>query len=76
MSDGVLDDGRPIVATSERDRIARGPWARLLAAAVVGDEASPTAERGRVLARGGAVHTVRVARGELSAVVAYGGIVR
>ena len=72
MSDGVLDDGRPIVAKSERDRIARGPWARLLAAAVVGDEASPTAERGRVLARGGAVHTVRVARGELSAVVADG----
>jgi hypothetical protein len=73
VSDGVLNDGRPVVVESDSDRIGRGPWARLLAAAAVPDESSPTAERGRALARGGAVHTVRVARGELSAVVADGG---
>ena len=73
MSDGVIDEGRPVVVESDSDRIGRGPWARLLAAAVVPDESSSTAELGRALARGGAVHTVRVAKGELSAVVADGG---
>ena len=62
----VLDDGRPLVVASERDRIGQGPWSRLLAGAVVGDEGSGGAERGRRLARGGAVHTVAVVEGSLS----------
>jgi hypothetical protein len=70
MSGELLNDGRPLVVESESDRIGRGPWARLLAAAAVQDEGSSTAERGRALARGGAVHTVGVARGELSGLVA------
>jgi hypothetical protein len=70
MTREILSDGRPIVVESESDRIGRGPWARLLAGFVVPDEASSTAERGRALARAGAVHTVAVARGELSALVA------
>ena len=73
MRDGLLNDGRPVLVESESDRIGRGPWARLLACAAVPDESSSTAERGRMLARAGAVHTVRVATGELSAVVADGG---
>lgn len=63
----VLDDGRPLVVSSERERIGQGPWARLLATAVVPDERSSSAERGRALARGGAVHTVAVDTGTLSA---------
>jgi hypothetical protein len=66
----ILDDGRPVVVQSENDRIGRGAWARLLAGAAVPDEGSSTAERGRALARAGAVHTVGVARGKLSACVA------
>ena len=66
---GVLDDGRPIAVRTERDRIGRGPWARLFATAVVRDESSSAAERGRTLARGGGVHTVAVAEGSISAVV-------
>jgi hypothetical protein len=73
MRDGLLNDGRPVLVESESDRIGRGPWARLLACAAVPDESSSTAERGRMLARAAAVHTVRVAKGELSAVVADGG---
>lgn len=63
----VLDDGRPLVVSSERERIGQGPWARLLATAVVPDERSSSAERGRALAREGAVHTVAVETGTLSA---------
>lgn len=63
----VLDDGRPLVVSSERERIGRGPWARLLATAVLPDERSSSAERGRALAREGAVHTVAVDTGTLSA---------
>jgi uncharacterized Zn finger protein len=63
----LLNDGRPIVVTTPRDRIGHGPWARLFATAVVGDEGSSVAERGRALARAGAVHTVSVATGELAA---------
>lgn len=61
----VLNDGRPIVIESERDRIGAGPWARLFASAVEPHEGSSAAERGRRLARAGAVHTVTVAEGEL-----------
>lgn len=69
MSRELLNDGEPIVVTSARDRIGHGPWARLFASAVVGDEGSAVAERGRALARAGAVHSVSVAPGELSACV-------
>ena len=62
----VLDDGRPLVVRTERERIGQGPWARLFASAAVADEASASAERGRVLARGGGVHTVTVTEGLLS----------
>ena len=48
-------------------RIGRGPWARLLASAVVRDEGSAVAERGRALLREGAVGAVRVEEGTLSA---------
>ena len=65
----VLNDGRPLVVLSERTRIGQGPWSRLLASGIVGDEGSSVAERGRVLARDGAVHTVSVTPGRLAAVV-------
>ena len=67
MNSVVLDDGRPVLVSNEHDRIGRGPWARLLATAVVPDEASARAERGRILARSGHVHTVTVAPGRISA---------
>ena len=63
----VLDDGRPLVVSTEQERIGRGPWARLFAGAIARDEGSASAERGRTLARGGAVHTVEVREGTLSA---------
>ena len=63
----VLDDGRPLVVTTEQERIGRGPWARLFASAVVADESSSRAEHGRTLARAGAVHTVCVSAGTLNA---------
>ena len=50
-------------------RIGRGPWARWLATSVVRDEGSPRAERGRMLARSGHVHTVVVDMGEITALV-------
>ncbi len=62
----VLDDGRPLVVATERERIGQGPWSRLFATAAVGDEASSGAETGRALARQGNVHTVEVAEGVLS----------
>ena len=62
----VLDDGRPLEVTTERERIGQGPWARLFASAAVGDEGSSSAEHGRELARSGSVHTVAVTEGLLS----------
>jgi uncharacterized Zn finger protein len=70
----VLDDGRPIAVRTERERIGQGPWARLFATALVADEASTSAERGRALARGGSVHTVAVAEGLLSGRVEADGV--
>lgn len=70
----VLAEGRPVHVASDGDEpIGRGPWARLLATAVVGDESSPRAERGRILARSGHVHTVAIAPGTISARVIGGG---
>jgi hypothetical protein len=63
----MLNDGKPIVVTTPRDRIGHGPWARLFVAAAVGNEGSSIAERGRTLARGGNVHGVRVNAGTLTA---------
>ena len=62
----VLDDGRPLVVRTERERIGQGPWARLFATAVVPDESGTSVEQGRALARGGSVHTVAVVEGLLS----------
>ena len=69
MTGVVLNDGRPVLVESQDDRIGRGPWARWLATAVVPDEGSTRAERGRTLARTGFVHTVTVAEGVISAFV-------
>jgi hypothetical protein len=51
-------------------RAGHGPWARLLATAVVRDEGSAVAERGRVLVREGAVGPIEVEQGTLAATVA------
>jgi len=70
----VLDDGRPLAVRTERDRIGQGPWARLFATAAVADESSANAERGRMLARSGSVHTVAVTEGSLSGRVDADGV--
>jgi uncharacterized Zn finger protein len=62
MSRVLLNEGRPVLVEAAGARIGRGPWARLLATAVVPDESSTRAERGRALARTGHVHTVTVDR--------------
>jgi len=67
MSRVLLNEGRPVLVEAAGARIGRGPWARLLATAVVPDESSTRAERGRALARTGHVHTVTVDRGEIAA---------
>ena len=70
----VLNDGRPVFADGDDDRIGRGPWARWLATSVVPDESSPRAERGRILARSGHVHSVSVVEGAITAqVIGSGG---
>jgi uncharacterized Zn finger protein len=69
VSGEMLNDGKPIVVTTPRDRIGHGPWARLFVAAAVGNEGSSVAERGRALARGGNVHSVRINAGRLTASV-------
>jgi uncharacterized Zn finger protein len=67
VSGELLNNGEPIVVTTPRDRIGHGPWARLLVTAVVPNEGSSVAERGRALARGGNVHSVHVHSGTISA---------
>jgi hypothetical protein len=49
------------------ERAGHGPWARLLASAVVRDESSSLAERGRALVRDGEVGDVSVELGTLAA---------
>ena len=51
-------------------RPGHGPWARLLATAVVRDEGSAVAERGRALVREGEVGPLEVEQGTLAATVA------
>jgi uncharacterized Zn finger protein len=70
VSDELLNGGEPIVVTTPRDRIGHGPWARLFVTAVLPNEGSSVAERGRALARGGNVDTVSVGSGTISARVA------
>jgi uncharacterized Zn finger protein len=67
LNSDLLNRGEPIVVSTPRDRIGHGPWARLLVTAVVRNEGSSTAERGRALARGGNVHSVSVGSGTISA---------
>ena len=62
----VLNEGRPIFVEGDAERIGRGPWARWLATSIVPDEGSPRAERGRILARTGHVHSVSIAEGEIT----------
>lgn len=66
MTGALLDGGRPVFVAAP-DRIGAGPWARWLATAVVADEGSARAERGRTLARTGHVHNVAVTVGEITA---------
>ena len=70
MTAVLLAGGEPIRPADGGDRIGVGPWARWLASAVVPDEGSARAERGRELARRGAVSSVAVAPGAVTARVA------
>ena len=67
MSARELEGGGPLVVPRRGDRIGAGPWARLLASAVVPDESSARAERGRELAWGGMVSAVSVETGVVRA---------
>ena len=62
-----VEEGRPLEVDDGGDRIGAGPWARWLASAVVPDESSARAERGRALARAGAVDRVELAAGVIAA---------
>ncbi len=66
----TLENGLPVFVVDGDDRIGAGPWARWLATSVVPDESSARAERGRELARAGAVSRVTVSEGSVSGVVA------
>jgi len=63
----VLADGAPLVAADHAERIGAGPWARWLSSAAVPDESTHRAERGRRLARAGAVSGVTVSPGSITA---------
>ena len=73
MSARVLESGLPVFVPGDDDRIGSGPWARWVASAVAPDESSGRAERGRELARIGAVSGVTVAEGSVGASVAGSG---
>ncbi len=51
------------------ERPGRGPWARLVASAVVRDEGAAVAEAGRALVRDGAVDDLTVEEGSVTAIV-------
>ena len=59
----LVEDGRSLVVADDGERIGDGPWARWLASAVVPDESSARAQRGRTLARTGAVDSVSISAG-------------
>lgn len=67
MSFVSLGDGGPISVVGNDARVGKGPWARWLASAIVPDESSARAERGRELARRGAVHSVVIEPGAIAA---------
>ena len=67
MTAFLLHDGAPVRVRGDGDRIGTGPWARWVAGAVVPDESSTRAEQGRELARSGAVHSVAVEQGTITA---------
>jgi hypothetical protein len=67
MTARLLEDGAPLSVESGDDRIGAGPWARWLATAAVPDEGTHRAERGRRLARAGAVSAVTIAEGSIRA---------
>ena len=48
-------------------RPGKGPWARLVASAIVPDERAPRAQRGLELARGGMLHSLAVGPGVVAA---------
>lgn len=70
MTQRVLENGLPLFVPGDDDRIGAGPWARWVASAVVSDESSARAERGRELARIGAVSGVTVTEGSVAGSVA------
>ncbi len=68
MSEIVLSDGETIAVDAHGSGwIGAGAWARLVASAIVPDEGSARAERGRELARAGVVSEVIVATGTIRA---------
>ena len=67
MTARVLPEDSIVLTGDGRDRIGTGPWARWLATAAVPDESTPRAERGRRLARDGAVSAVTVSEGSIAA---------
>ena len=67
MTARLLEDGGPLSVASPQERIGAGPWARWLASGAVPDESTPRAERGRRLAREGAVSDVNVSEGRITA---------
>jgi hypothetical protein len=67
MTTRLLEDGAPFRVEGLDDRIGHGPWARWLASAAVPDESAHRAERGRRLARAGAVRGVTVREGSIAA---------
>lgn len=67
MSEIVLGDGAAVAVADDGRRIGVGPWARLVASTVVPDESARRAERGRELARDGAVSEVTIAEGVVHA---------
>ncbi len=67
MTARLLEDGAPLSVRGLEERIGSGPWARWLASAAVPDESTHRAERGRRLARAGAVSDVSVVEGSILA---------
>jgi hypothetical protein len=63
----LVESGRTLIVVDDGDRIGAGPWARWLASAVVPDESSARAQRGRALAHAGAVDSVALAPGVVTA---------
>src|SRR6185503_7865181 len=67
MTPRLLEHGGPLSVEGHDERIGAGPWARWLASAAVPDEGTHRAERGRRLARSGAVSRVTVSEGSVTA---------